>query len=97
LPPRMTLLLDENVHKRVGDVLIARGHEVSYVLDAFLPGTPDDDLLDFARTFGMLIVSHDQRFMARVKQPKKGRQADFALPGFGRIHLLGREAPSQRE
>lgn len=87
----MRFLLDANVDDAVGDVLLGRAHTVDYVNESFLPGTPDNEIDNVARIEGWIIVSHDQRFLRRIQQPRFGF-TESARSGYGRIMLMTRES-----
>lgn len=87
----LRFLIDANVVAHVGSVLYDRGHEVEYVSRAFADGTPDDDIDDFARVQGWIIVSHDRRFLSRLQQPRYNFP-DPAASGYGRLMLNGNNA-----
>lgn len=87
----MRLLIDANVHQGVGEVFLARTHEVLFVNDAFLPKTPDPEIDAYARKEGWIIVSHDKEFLRKIQQPRFNFQ-DSIETGYGRIMLSGRES-----
>lgn len=51
--------LDENVHVRIADLLVARGHTALTVNQANRLQAPDDDQLLVATDLGRLLVTHD--------------------------------------
>lgn len=84
--PRIRFLLDENVSSNVIDVLEARGHEVTRVVDIAAAGTPDAMLALFISHESMVIITHDRHFRSITKMlPEKNRN-QYAK-GAGRLQL----------
>ncbi len=84
-------MIDANVDDAVGDFLLTRAYNVDYINKSFLPGTPDNEIDSVARIEGWVIVSHDQRFLQKIQQPRYGF-SDLARTGYGRIMLMTRES-----
>jgi hypothetical protein len=84
------IVVDANAKDAVGDVFLDAGADVVWVTREFDEGFPDDEIDDFARKQGRIIVGHDQRFLQSIQQ----RMFQFNIPatsGYGRIMLCGRE------
>ena len=88
-PPKMLLLVDENVPLSVTEFLRERGHDVRLVLDILLPGTPDPVIATIGDQMSALVVSWDKDFDALVSRIPKGNQNRFRR--LGRISLRGNE------
>jgi len=58
----MRFLLDNNLSRRVADLLRAAGHDVVHVGDIGLHAAPDEAVLDEARTNMRVLVSADTDF-----------------------------------
>lgn len=82
-------MIDANVDRALGGVLESRGYRVAFVNQEFLPGTPDADIDTVARRDGWVIISHDQRFMRRIQQPRFNFP-DPVTTGYGRLMLCTR-------
>lgn len=83
-------LIDANVHRDVGAALADAGHDIVYVFEVFPPKASDDEIDQYARSQGRIVVSHDARFMRRIQQ----QMFQFEEPlssGYGRIMLSGNE------
>lgn len=80
-PPRMLLLIDENVPRSVGKFLEARGHDVRLVLELFPGGTPDPIIATLGDKLSAIVVSWDRDFEALVSRIPKGGQARFRRLG----------------
>jgi predicted nuclease of predicted toxin-antitoxin system len=89
-PPKMLLLIDENVPRSVTEFFKERGHEVRLVLDILLPGTPDPVIATIGDRMSALVVTWDKDFDALVARVPKGNQNRFRR--LGRISLRGNEA-----
>lgn len=87
----MRFMIDANVDDAVGDIILARGMLVDYVNKSFLPGTPDSTIEDVAKIDGWIIISHDEKFLQKIQQPKFNF-GDVAASGYGRIMLCTRES-----
>lgn len=85
----MRFMLDANVDEAVGTFLESRDHRVNFVNRSFLPGTPDSEIDAVARIDGWIIVSHDQRFLRKIQQPRFAF-SDPAHSGYGRVMLMTR-------
>ncbi|MBI5763466.1 MAG: DUF5615 family PIN-like protein [Planctomycetes bacterium] len=59
----IALHLDENVHLAVAEALRRRGINVTTPTDAGLVGAADDQHLEFARSQGSVVVTHDADFL----------------------------------
>lgn len=57
----MRLLLDEMYPRAIADQLRGRGHDVTSVHDAPGRGSPDPDILEYARTEGRTLVTENVR------------------------------------
>jgi predicted nuclease of predicted toxin-antitoxin system len=58
----MRLLLDNNLAPRLAVLLRDAGHHVEHVRDHGLQGAPDDEVLHFADTHALTLVSADTDF-----------------------------------
>jgi predicted nuclease of predicted toxin-antitoxin system len=71
------LLIDEDVPQSVADFFAARGHQVTFVRDILLPGTPDAAIAAVGDEMEAIVVTWNQRdfrrFASRV--PKGARQS----------------------
>ena len=84
-------LIDANVHTGVGTELSDAGHDVAYVYDVFPPGATDDEVDQYAKSQGRIVVSHDAGFMRRIQQ-RMFQFEESLTSGYGRIMLSGNEA-----
>lgn len=66
----MLVLIDEDVDVAVGAVL-SEGHAVRYVTDVLGPGTPDVDVVAYARAERAVLVTGDRRLAVSLRQSKK--------------------------
>ncbi len=80
-PPRMLLLIDENVPRSVGRFLEARGHDVRLVQELFPGGTPDPVIATLGDKLSAIVVSWDRDFEALVSRIPKGGQSRFRRLG----------------
>jgi predicted nuclease of predicted toxin-antitoxin system len=81
----MPLLCDENLPQSVANYLTERGHNVSYVRDLFLGGTPDAIIAAVADKNGWIVVTCDRDYRQIAARIPKGGKA--ALKRMGRISL----------
>lgn len=58
----MRFLLDENLSPRLVSLLSGEGHDVVHVRDVGLRSSPDDEVLEFARSAARVLVSSDTDF-----------------------------------
>ncbi|CAA9236189.1 MAG: hypothetical protein AVDCRST_MAG77-1478 [uncultured Chloroflexi bacterium] len=80
----MLLLIDENVPHAVAQVFAARGHEIRFVTEELMPGTPDPVIAARGNVAEAIVVTWNhkdfKRVAARVSEPGKR-----LLRGLGRI------------
>jgi hypothetical protein len=88
--PSWKIIVDVNTHDAVGNVFASTGASVFWANTHYPKETPDEVIEEFARSNGLIIVSHDRRFLQMIQQ----RRFQFDTPassGFGRILLCGHE------
>lgn len=90
-PVVMPLLIDENVPESVTNFFRERRHQIRYVRDEFLPGTPDPVIAAAGDRLGAIIVTWNHRDFKKLaaKVPKGGAAA---LKRLGRINFRCDEA-----
>lgn len=91
----MKFMVDANVDEALGAMLDSRGYRVAFVNQEFLPATPDADIDMVAQQEGWIIISHDQRFMRKIQQPRFNFP-DPVTTGYGRLMLCTRESQQVR-
>jgi predicted nuclease of predicted toxin-antitoxin system len=88
---RLPLLIDENVPESVTEVFRQRGHEISYVRDLCLAGTPDPIVAAIGNRMEAVVVTWNHRdFKKLAARIPKGGQAAFRK--LGRISFRCNEA-----
>jgi predicted nuclease of predicted toxin-antitoxin system len=80
-PPRMTLLIDENVPNSVAQFFIDRGHSVSYVRDVLPAGTPDPVVARIGDRLSAIVVTWDRDFETIIKRVPPGNKNAFRRLG----------------
>lgn len=85
------LLIDENVPESVAIFLKERGHEIHYVRDLFLPGTPDPVIATAGDQLGAVVVTWNHRDFKKLaaRIPRGGQTR---LRRLGRINFRCQEA-----
>ena len=63
-------LVDNNVPRRVTQLLRDLGHDVVEVRDVLTPSAPDAAIAAFARASGRRVVTHDARFARSCRQDR---------------------------
>lgn len=58
----MKIKLDENLPKRLADILTQMGHDVDTVVEERIVSAPDADVLDAARVAGRFLITQDMDF-----------------------------------
>ncbi len=91
----MKFMIDANVDEALGTMLDFRGYRVAFVNQEFLPGTPDADIDTLAQREGWIVISHDQRFMRKIQQPRFNF-SDLVTTGYGRLMLCTWESQQVR-
>jgi predicted nuclease of predicted toxin-antitoxin system len=81
----MPLLIDEDVPQSAANFLAARGHNVAYVRDLFLGGSPDAIIAAVADKRGWIVVTCDRDYRRLAPRIPKGGKA--GLKRMGRIGL----------
>jgi hypothetical protein len=66
--PSISFLVDENVPWDIVVFLRMRGHQVHYVGETFMKGSPDLLLLSTAEVNGYVIVTFDKDFRQLIRQ-----------------------------
>jgi predicted nuclease of predicted toxin-antitoxin system len=82
--------IDENVDVKVGELLLARGHQVEFVRDWLGQGTKDQAVAFAADRQQAIVVTHDKDFKALAQRAPNGSRAQYKA--LGRISLRCREA-----
>jgi predicted nuclease of predicted toxin-antitoxin system len=80
-PPRMRLLIDENVPKSVADFFAERGHDVQYVRDVLPAGTPDPVVAKIGDRLSAIVVTWDRDFENLIKRVPEGNKNAFRRLG----------------
>ena len=65
----MLLLIDENVPQSVTEFLRDRGHDVRFVRDLLLPGTPDPLIARLGEELGAIVVTWNRRDFKNLTAP----------------------------
>jgi predicted nuclease of predicted toxin-antitoxin system len=73
----MILLIDECFPRSLGDVFVARGHEVRGVGDGFPSGSPDIAVLAAADRAGAVVISRDNDWKQLVRRQRHGERGQF--------------------
>lgn len=60
----MRLLCDENIKQTIYNLLRQEGHDVIRVQDEFDQATPDDELVQFCREEGRVLLTNDEDFFS---------------------------------
>jgi predicted nuclease of predicted toxin-antitoxin system len=81
LPPRMKLLIDENVPNSVAEFFISRGHEIQYVREVLAGGTPDPLIAKVGDSLSAIVVTWDRDFERVVRRVPDGNKAAFRKLG----------------
>jgi len=84
----MRFLLNMNVSPKLGDALRVLGHDARHCKDLGLDRSPDENILDRARTDHAVIITADLDF------PRPAYLSEVPCPG---ILLLRLDIPSARE
>jgi predicted nuclease of predicted toxin-antitoxin system len=80
-PPRMLLLIDENVPNSVAQLFSSRGHDVRFVRDLLPAGTPDPVVATVGDRLSAIVVTWDRDFESLVKRIPEGNRAKFRRLG----------------
>ncbi len=89
MPPRMRLIVDENVPDSVADFLKSRGHTVMLVREHFGQMTPDEFIAWVGDIHESVVVTFDRDFKQLVSRVPRGGRRQFHR--LGRISLRCRE------
>lgn len=58
----MKFLLDENISPKTADFLKDLGHDVVHIRDVNLKGSTDDDIIEYAKKHGLVLITIDRDF-----------------------------------
>jgi predicted nuclease of predicted toxin-antitoxin system len=75
----MRILLDENVDKRIKDVLSQKGIRVSTTYEAGMSSKTDREILEFASKNEMAVLTHDDDFL-KVAEESESHATIIFLP-----------------
>jgi hypothetical protein len=105
----MKLKLDENLGRRVAELLRHRSHDVQTVPEEGLRGAPDQDLIEVCRTERRCLVTLDLEFgnpllfrpteyagIAALRLPRKRSMGDLLETVETLMSALSREDPARR-
>lgn len=65
----MKMVLDENIHRSLGDVIQKLGHEILDIRDHGLRGKPDEVVFNFAQKHEAALISEDMGFASIIRFP----------------------------
>ncbi|OGZ97904.1 MAG: hypothetical protein A3J10_01710 [Candidatus Sungbacteria bacterium RIFCSPLOWO2_02_FULL_54_10] len=65
----MKIVIDEDIHRSLAEVLRSLGHQTTDVRDIGLRGKPDEDIFRFAQEQGAVLLSGDLGFANVVHFP----------------------------